>query len=437
MAGLGLQKRRLFRHRRLVARRAGAMTLGDHFDLPVPKGYADGCGVLAVPLAAFAYVDLTETGEDELAWSPEMAWAHPRFPRNQVDRAGASLASDNTTVREIMHAYEIINNWRASRAFPLNNFQTNLRAKIKNIQSDVLVAQRIKRLESIKAKLLRPETKTLELSQMQDIGGCRAVLKNIENLYKAVASFHKSKFAHVLRSERDYISSPKADGYRGYHLIYQYKSLANQIAAYDNLRIEIQLRTALQHEWATAVEAVGAFTREALKSNQGSQDWLRLFALTSAYIAVIEETARVPNMPTSERQLASEIRDVAEKLYAVETLAAYRVTLDYVGKLKEKASKYFLVHYHYGEHRVSVEGYAANASQTANLDYTKAESNKKEGDNIVLVSVDSLKALMRAYPNYFLDTAQFTELLREIITEAGVDEREEDEALAADEAMKE
>jgi hypothetical protein len=36
-----------------------------------------------------------------------------------------------------------------------------------------------------------------------------------------------------------------------------------------------------------------------------------------------------------------------------------------------------------------------------------------------------------------LDTAQFTELLREIITEAGVDEREEDEALAADEAMKE
>ena len=86
------------------------MTLGDHFDLPVPMGYADACGVLPVPLAAFAYVDLTETGEDELAWSPEMAWAHSRFPRNQVDKAGASLASDNTTVREIMHAYEILNN---------------------------------------------------------------------------------------------------------------------------------------------------------------------------------------------------------------------------------------------------------------------------------------------------------------------------------------
>ncbi len=387
-------------------------------------------------LCRLRLADPVETGEDELAWSAKMAWARPRFPRNQVDKAGAILASENATAREIMHAYEIINNWRASHAFPLNNFQTNLRAKVKNIQSDVLVAQRIKRLKSIKAKLLRPETKTLELSQMQDIGGCRAVLKNIDNLYKVDASYHRGKFAHVLRSERDYISSPKSDGYRGYHLIYQYKSLANQITAYDNLRIEIQLRTALQHEWATAVEAVGAFTREALKSNQGSRDWRRLFALTSAYVAIIEEAAPVPDMPTDQRRLASEIRDVAEKLYAVEALSAYRVTLDYVGKLKEKASKYFLVHYHYGQNRVSVEGYAVGASQEANLDYIKAESSKKEGDNIVLVSVNSLKALMRAYPNYFLDTAQFTELLRDIIAEAGEDERKEDEALGADEAIK-
>ena len=55
---------------------------------------------------------------------------------------------------------------------------------------------------------------------------------------------------------------------------------------------------------------------------------------------------------------------------------------------KPSISKYFLVHYHYGENRVSVAGYAANASQKANLHYTIAESNKKEGDNIVLVSVD-------------------------------------------------
>ena len=294
-----------------------------------------------MPLAAFAYANLAEPREDEIAWLPEMAWARPRFPRNQVDKAGATLANDNASNQELMYAYDVINNWRASHAFPLNNFQTNLRAKIKNIQSDVLVAQRIKRLESIKSKLQRSETKTLELSQMQDIGGCRAVLKNIENLYKAVDSYHKSKFAHVLRAERDYISSPKGDGYRGYHLIYQYKSLENQITAYDNLRIEIQLRTALQHEWATAVEAVGAFTKEALKSNQGSVDWLRLFALTGAYIAILEGTAPVPNLPTSRTNLASEIRDIAEKLYAVQTLAAYRVTLDYIGKLREREFEIF------------------------------------------------------------------------------------------------
>ena len=36
---------------------------------------------------------------------------------------------------------------------------------------------------------------------------------------------------------------------------------------------------------------------------------------------------------------------------------------------------------------------------------------------------------MRVYRNYFLDTSQFTDLLRDIINEVEIDEREEDAAL--------
>jgi len=43
----------------------------------------------------------------------------------------------------------------------------------------------------------------------------------------------------------------------------------------------------LQHAWATAVEAVGIFTKQALKSNIGDGEWLRLFALMSSEIAVM------------------------------------------------------------------------------------------------------------------------------------------------------
>jgi ppGpp synthetase/RelA/SpoT-type nucleotidyltranferase len=350
-------------------------------------------------------------------------WAVPQFPRNQVDKSGFVLANEMASHTELIKAYAIINNWRASHAFPLNNFQVNLRAKVRRVQPDVLVAQRIKRLDSIKAKLVRTQTKTLQLSQMQDIGGCRAVLKSMANLRKIIAAYETSTFKHILKGTRDYIANPKADGYRGYHLIYQYQSLPNQISVYDKLRIEIQLRTALQHAWATAVEAVGTFTKQALKSNQGSDEWLRFFALMSAWIANIERTPAVPDTPADTVALAKEIKSLAERLHAAQYLGAYRATLDYIGKLKAKSSKYFLVHHVYGEKRVTVQGFAVSQSQQANLAYTRAESKKNEGDNIVLVSVDSIKALHRAYPNYFLDTEQFRKILDSVISFADENEK--------------
>ncbi len=49
--------------------------------------------------------------------------------------------------------------------------------------------------------------------------------------------------------------------------------------------IEVQLRTRLQHNWATAVETVGIFTGEALKSSQGNEDWQDFFRLVSTWFA--------------------------------------------------------------------------------------------------------------------------------------------------------
>ncbi len=45
------------------------------------------------------------------------------------------------------------------------------------------------------------------------------------------------------------------------------------------LLIELQLRTRLQHEWATAVETMGTFLQSSLKSSQGPEEWLDFFSL--------------------------------------------------------------------------------------------------------------------------------------------------------------
>jgi ppGpp synthetase/RelA/SpoT-type nucleotidyltranferase len=344
-----------------------------------------------------------------------MEWAIPRHSRNQVNKAGEVLASDaNPANEDTSWAYEVLNNWRASHSFPLNNFTTNLRSKVKTLQTKAIVAQRIKRLESIIAKLHRGQTSTLKLSQMQDIGGCRVILKSTAYVERLLSSYKNSTFKHVLIGERNYILTPKADGYRGVHLIYQYKA-SNQITSYDKLRIEIQIRTDLQHAWATAVEAVGIFTQHALKANEGDADWLRLFALVSSAIALIEKTPIVPNTPSDPKELRQEIITIATRLNAVMTLNAHRNTVKFAETLPKKKAAYLLVHYDFADKVVYLSSYAEKHSRRANFAYTEKEKGKKPSDTIVLVRVNSLKALTKAYPNFFLDTGQFTSVLQATI----------------------
>jgi ppGpp synthetase/RelA/SpoT-type nucleotidyltranferase len=59
----------------------------------------------------------------------------------------------------------------------------------------------------------------MTLSQMQDIGGCRAIVSSVADVRKLVRSYEKSDIKHSLTQKDDYIVSPKASGYRGVHLI--------------------------------------------------------------------------------------------------------------------------------------------------------------------------------------------------------------------------
>jgi Region found in RelA / SpoT proteins len=246
---------------------------------------------------------------------------------------------------------------------------------------------------------------------MQDIGGCRGIVGSTKNLERILELYMKSSSPHILKGQKNYLLEPKEDGYRSHHLIYQYRgSLQN--ACYNKLRIEIQLRTKLQHAWATAVEAVGIFTKQALKSNIGDKDWLRLFALMSSEIAVDEKTPLIPNTPVSGSQRIKEIKQLAHKLRAIKTLNAYRAAINWAGTQKKIDARYFMMQYDYDENKVTVSTFSSRDSTKANTEYTNAEQKvRADSKNIVLVSVDSINALKKAYPNYFLDTQHFANLL--------------------------
>jgi hypothetical protein len=118
-----------------------------------------------------------------------MAWIAPVYSREEVNRAGRARIDDKASAQAQAHALGIVNNWRAAHSFPLNCFQVTLRKRARKVFKRPLIAQRLKRLIAIEAKLRRFRATQMKLSQMQDIGGCRAILPSVAHVDKLAALY--------------------------------------------------------------------------------------------------------------------------------------------------------------------------------------------------------------------------------------------------------
>ncbi|TFY99134.1 hypothetical protein EZ313_21410 [Ramlibacter henchirensis] len=179
----------------------------------------------------------------------------------------------------------------------------------------------------------------------------------------------------------------------------------------------MQIRTRLQHTWATAVETVGTFLSQALKSSLGEADWLRFFALMGSVFAAKEDCPPVPNTPVHFRELTDEIQDIEARLNVRYALAMYQHAIQVVRKGK-KSDHYHLLTLEPAKGMMTVRGFPRSQLVEASEEYLKAEAEtaKTPGSEAVLVSVDAFTSLERAYPNYFLDTTVFLRELEQAVT---------------------
>lgn len=357
-------------------------------------------------------VELEQTGWIEF---DGMAWAVPLYPKRQVDRAGATFVDATASPTDRGLALATINNWRSSHAFPLNTFQVTLRQRARRVETDPLIAQRIKRRSSIESKLHRYST--MKLSQMQDIGGCRVILTSsvaVDALAERYRAAKRSK--HILVRDDDYQRNPKPSGYRGIHLIYRYRS--DEKPTYNGLQIEIQMRSRLQHAWATAVETVGTFVGQALKSSQGEDDWLKFFALMGSEIAVREGLPTVPGTPTDRDEIRRELHPCVAGLEVIERLEGYGKALQLMEDRVLPSHHYYLLELDTDSNRLTIRGYDQAELVQASEQYQALEQSLAgiAGRDVVLVKTESLIALRRAYPNYFADTTEFLKIVRDAIT---------------------
>lgn len=337
-------------------------------------------------------------------------WEIPKYSKSEINKAGSIIAAHTSSKEERDNALIILNNWRASHAYPLQVICNNLRLRNPN----AIVVQRLKRLDSITGKIERfPD---MNLYRMQDLGGCRVIVDTIDQVYEAINKYKKSRVRHILKREYDYIQTPKNSGYRSYHMVYQFQS--DKKNTYNkNMLIEIQFRTKLQHIWATAVEMMGIYTKNNLKSSQGDENILRFFTLVSSLFAIRENMPVCPDTSSWADELINEIIQIDRNSNIIMKLKAINQaiqTTEYNENFYFKNGYYLLI-LNYDEPSLNVKIFKPSEFELAANIYGKIEAKLQMKIDTVLVSVKSFNELKEAYPNYFIDISEFLKVLRSII----------------------
>jgi putative GTP pyrophosphokinase len=308
-----------------------------------------------------------------------------------------------------------LTSWRNSHGPSLNYLLGILEKELQAIglhTTEYFLTQRLKRIFSIKLKLDRFEN--MQLSMMDDIAGARVVAPSFQNINDIFIRLKEKKFKYTLLKVNNYTSVPKKDGYRSIHLVYRTNKN-------PSVQIELQLRSELQHVWATAVEVFGTIVKTSFKTGDGENNWREFFKLLSTKFAMKEGTTVLAE---HERYTVKEIDrmliTLIKTLNVFEKLTAYTSIYysDWESKRKKgRVGKYALLILNNLTGHTDVEFYAENDRLKGLKRYSDLEKDYIESDNIntVFISIDNMNKLVDAYPNYFMDTKKLVKYLADIV----------------------
>lgn len=187
--------------------------------------------------------------------------------KNQIRNLSSRLKSPNyiPTTEDIKQLHELRMVYREflSTTYRILSEEADL------IDSKAICTYRIKRVESIISKLRRyPDT---SLVTMEDLAGCRCIFSSRQSIPRLV-DFIKKRF-NVTR-ERDYITNTPNTGYKSYHITIQ--DTAN-----PRLKLEIQIRSRMHHNWATLVEITDQVLGTKIKENHDNPDLMEFHKIFS------------------------------------------------------------------------------------------------------------------------------------------------------------
>ena len=153
--------------------------------------------------------------------------------RDELEELGFSHVNPDTHETITKHLQELADKNRDL----ISDIENELSAKLKKHKIPAIVSSRLKRPFSVSRKM---EMNALAFEQLSDIFGFRIIVDNIEDCYRTLGLAHTS-WSFVPGRLKDYISTPKQNGY---------KSIHTTVIGPSNQRVELQIRTTKMHEIA-------------------------------------------------------------------------------------------------------------------------------------------------------------------------------------------
>ena len=349
----------------------------------------------------------------------------PEFSKSQIGRAGRRLRKQDTPAEQRESSLDVLAYWRTQHSEPLKIAFSELNASACQHDHLALLAWREKRAKSIIDKLNRE--KTMSLTTMQDIAGCRAIVGVQKDALKVARSLRKKK--HI-RLVNNYIDSPKSDGYRGIHLVGTYGT-----KSFEKLQVEFQIRTNIQHAWATAGEITELFSATPIKNLHGDVEWKQFYKLLAECFSIIDSKYMNRDINPSNFDIdqavyllrsnhrvelgpiSKQIKKRARALKVQEKFNVFRNTLQFSNLHASTGSEYCVIHAtKLGTSTPVIEvNMCQDISIARKINFDIEKKIVSDSDElVVMLAVGAMASLEAAYPNYFADSEFFMKLLRTI-----------------------
>ena len=296
-----------------------------------------------------------------------------------------------------------------------------------NFSKQHLTASRNKRIETIISKLCRPEKPKLD--RIHDIAGTRIIFENIKSLEDYIDILENTELVNFKekinedKNRYNYIKNPKSDGYRSIHKVFYYSSnipystLNEKSFNLENKKIELQLRTRLQHIWATTVEIYDIINKSNIKT--GTHNKLEtkegLFFKNCSLVFEGIESNDVEKIKININEIFrdKDLVEIYNRLKGIKnikniqwpkTLGSDEVFI-LITDLNKGKTTFFTTD--------PIEKNDKQDTFLINASYRRLEEKNTKGEYILLLlTLGDIKKLKNVYPNYFLNTNKFISILK-------------------------